>query len=157
MKIIVGVKHVPVRDSVVRIDAAGKWIEEQDLSYEINEPDAYALEAALQVKDRQGGEVVLLCARPERAGQTIREGPRQGSGPGHSRRVRRFGEFGYICVGPRAGRRGGNKDGNAPIFEVVEEGKKFVMEERCEAISVRKICRFSESTSGSASGPKAFS
>ena len=47
MKIIVAVKQVPVRDSVIRIDSAGKWIEEQDLSFEINEPDAYALEEAL--------------------------------------------------------------------------------------------------------------
>ena len=69
MKIIVAVKQVPVRDSAIRIDAAGKWIEEEDLSFEINEPDAYALEAALLLKDQQGGEVVLLCAGPERAGQ----------------------------------------------------------------------------------------
>jgi len=40
MKIIVAVKQVPVRDSVIRIDAGGKWIEEEDLSFEINEPVA---------------------------------------------------------------------------------------------------------------------
>jgi electron transfer flavoprotein beta subunit len=79
MKIIVAVKQVPVRDSVIRIDAAGKWIEEQDLSFEINEPDAYALEAALLLKDQQGGEVVVLCAGPERAGQTIREALAKGA------------------------------------------------------------------------------
>jgi electron transfer flavoprotein beta subunit len=79
MKIIVAVKQVPVRDSAIRIDAAGKWIEEQDLSFEINEPDAYALEAALLLKDRQGGEVVVLCAGPERAGQTIREALAKGA------------------------------------------------------------------------------
>ena len=79
MKIIVAVKQVPVRDSVIRIDAAGKWIEEQDLSFEINEPDAYALEAALLLKDKQGGEVVVLCAGPERAGQTIREALAKGA------------------------------------------------------------------------------
>ena len=35
MKIIVAVKQVPVRDSVIRVDSTGKWIEEQDLSLEI--------------------------------------------------------------------------------------------------------------------------
>ena len=55
MKIIVAVKQVPVRDSSIRIDGAGKWIEEQDLSFEINEPDAYALEAALLIKEKHGG------------------------------------------------------------------------------------------------------
>ena len=79
MKIIVAVKQVPVRDSVIRIDSAGKWIEEQDLSFEINEPDAYALEEALLLKEKHGGEVVVLCAGPERAGQTIREALAKGA------------------------------------------------------------------------------
>ena len=50
MKIIVSIKQVPVRDSQLRIDANGRWIQENDLSFEINEPDAYALEEALQLK-----------------------------------------------------------------------------------------------------------
>ena len=79
MKIIVAVKQVPVRDSVIRIDSAGKWIEEQDLSFEINEPDAYALEEALLLREKHGGEVVVLCAGPERAGQTIREALAKGA------------------------------------------------------------------------------
>jgi electron transfer flavoprotein beta subunit len=79
MKIIVAVKQVPVRDSTIRIDTPGKWIEEQDLSFEINEPDAYALEEALLLKEKHGGEVVVLCAGPERAGQTIREALAKGA------------------------------------------------------------------------------
>jgi electron transfer flavoprotein beta subunit len=79
MKIIVAVKQVPVRDSVIRIDAAGKWVEEDDLSFEINEPDAYALEEALLLKEKHGGEVVVLCAGPTRAGQTIREALAKGA------------------------------------------------------------------------------
>ena len=79
VKIIVAVKQVPVRDSIIRIDTSGKWIEEQDLTFEINEPDAYALEAALLLKEKQGGEVVVLCAGPERAGQTIREALAKGA------------------------------------------------------------------------------
>ncbi len=79
MKIIVAVKQVPVRDSATRIDATGKWIEEQDLSFEINEPDAYALEEALLLKDKHGGEVVVLCAGPERTTQAIREALAKGA------------------------------------------------------------------------------
>ena len=60
MKIIVAIKQVPVRDSAVHIDGNGKWIDEEDLSFEINEPDAYALEEALQLKEKHGGEVVVL-------------------------------------------------------------------------------------------------
>ncbi len=79
MKIIVAIKQVPVRDSQLRVDVAGKWIQEDDLSYEINEPDAYALEEALQLKEKHGGEVVALCAGPSRATQTIREALAKGA------------------------------------------------------------------------------
>jgi electron transfer flavoprotein beta subunit len=79
MKIVVCIKQVPARDSQLRIAAGSKWIEESDLSYEINEPDAYALEEALQLKERQGGEVVVLCAGPARAAQTIREALAKGA------------------------------------------------------------------------------
>jgi len=79
MKIIVSVKQVPARDSSLRVDEDGKWLEESDLTYEMNEPDAYALEEALQLKEKLGGEVVVLCAGPERAAQTIREALAKGA------------------------------------------------------------------------------
>ena len=79
MKIVVAIKQVPARDSQLRIASSGKWIEEADIAYEINEPDAYALEAALQLKEKHSGEVVALCAAPARAGQTIREALAKGA------------------------------------------------------------------------------
>src|SRR6266704_6220784 len=79
MKIIVSIKQVPVRDSQLRIDSSGRWIQENDLGFEINEPDAYALEEALQLKEKHGGEVVALCAGPARASQTIREALAKGA------------------------------------------------------------------------------
>ena len=77
MKIVVAIKQVPERDAPVRI--AGKWIEEADLQYAMNEPDAYALEEALQLKEKNGGEVVVVSAGPERAGSTIREALAKGA------------------------------------------------------------------------------
>lgn len=79
MKIVVAVKQVPVRDSSVHLNSCGKWLEEEDLNFEINEPDAYALEAGLLLKEQHGGEVVVLCAGPERASQTIREALAKGA------------------------------------------------------------------------------
>jgi electron transfer flavoprotein beta subunit len=79
MKIIVAIKQVPARDSQLRIDSSGKWIQTSDLAFEINEPDAYALEAALQLKEKNGGEVVALCAGPASATQTIREALAKGA------------------------------------------------------------------------------
>ena len=79
MKIVVAIKQVPARDSQLRIASSGQWIEEADLTYEINEPDAYALEEGLQLKEKHGGEVVALCAGPARASQTIREALAKGA------------------------------------------------------------------------------
>jgi electron transfer flavoprotein beta subunit len=79
MKIIVSVKQVPARDSNLRIAGSGRRLDETDLSFEINEPDAYALEEALQLKEKLGGEVIVVCAGPERAGQTIREALAKGA------------------------------------------------------------------------------
>ncbi|MCZ2074754.1 MAG: electron transfer flavoprotein subunit beta/FixA family protein [Bryobacteraceae bacterium] len=79
MKIIVAIKQVPVRDSVLQVDASGKWIRESELSFEVNEPDAYALEEALQLKERYGGEVIALCAGPARVSQAIREALAKGA------------------------------------------------------------------------------
>jgi electron transfer flavoprotein beta subunit len=82
MKIIVAIKQVPERDAQLRIDAAGEWIEETGLQFALNESDAYALEEALQLKEKHGGEVVALSAGPDRVGSTIREALAKGADRG---------------------------------------------------------------------------
>jgi len=79
MRIVVAIKQVPARESQLKLDGPGRWLEEGELSFEVNEPDAYALEAALQLKEQQGGEVVVVCAGPERAQSTIREALAKGA------------------------------------------------------------------------------
>src|SRR5580700_4055174 len=79
MKIVVAIKQVPSRDSQLKISASGKWIEDADLTYEINEPDAYALESGLQLREKTGGEVIVICVGPAGASQTIREALAKGA------------------------------------------------------------------------------
>jgi len=79
MKIVVAIKQVPERDAPVRIAASRKWIDESDLQWAMNEPDAYALEEALLLKEQAGGEVVVVSAGPERVGSTIREALAKGA------------------------------------------------------------------------------
>jgi electron transfer flavoprotein beta subunit len=79
MKIVVAIKEVPSRDSVLRVDDSGRWIDTSRLSYEINEPDAYALEAALALRDQTSGEVVAVTVGPARASQSIREALAKGA------------------------------------------------------------------------------
>src|SRR5579859_8102835 len=82
MKIIVCIKQVPERDAQVRISSSGKWIEESDLQFAMNESDAYALEEALQLREKHGGEVIVLSAGPARASQTLREALAKGADRG---------------------------------------------------------------------------
>ncbi|GGG88330.1 electron transfer flavoprotein subunit beta/FixA family protein [Edaphobacter dinghuensis] len=79
MKILVAIKQVPERDAQISVTSDGKWIDESGLSYTINEPDAYALEEALQLREKNGGEVVVLCAGPERVTSTLREALAKGA------------------------------------------------------------------------------
>src|SRR3954451_6518362 len=79
MKILVAIKQVPARDSQLKIASSGRCIQEDDLTHEINEPDAYALEEGLQLKEKHGGEAVVLCFGPDRASQTIREALAKGA------------------------------------------------------------------------------
>ena len=79
MKIVVAIKQVPERDAQVRIDSNGKWIDESDVQFAMNESDAYALEEALQLKEKHGGEVIVISAGPERVGTTIREALAKGA------------------------------------------------------------------------------
>jgi len=82
MNVLVCIKQVPARDSVIRVGGDGRWIEDADLSYEMNEPDAYALEEALRLKEKHGGEVAAVSAGPARAASTIREALAKGADRG---------------------------------------------------------------------------
>ena len=82
MKIVLAIKQVPERDAQVHIAADAKGIDERELQWALNESDAYALEEALQLKEKHGGEVVVVSAGPERVGSTIREALAKGADRG---------------------------------------------------------------------------
>jgi len=80
VNIIVCVKQVPAKDAPLSI--AGNWIKESDIGFEMNEPDSYALEEALRLKEKHGGEVIALSLGPERVNQTIKEALAKGADRG---------------------------------------------------------------------------
>jgi electron transfer flavoprotein beta subunit len=80
VNIIVCVKQVPAKDAPLAI--AGNWIKESDIGFEMNEPDSYALEEALRLKEKHGGEVIALSLGPERVKQTIKEALAKGADRG---------------------------------------------------------------------------
>ena len=78
MKILVCMKQVPQKDAPLKLNESGTWIRE-DVSYEVNEPDAFALEEALRQKEKHSGEVVVITAGPARAQQVLREALAKGA------------------------------------------------------------------------------
>ena len=79
MKIAVCIKQVPTREWQPRLNDDKTWVRDQDVSYEMNEPDAYALEESLRLREKHGGEVVVCSAGPARVQQVIREALARGA------------------------------------------------------------------------------
>jgi electron transfer flavoprotein beta subunit len=79
MKIIVMMKQVANKDAILRINREGTWIEEADLSFEVSESDGYALEEALRVREKLGGEVVVCSMGPQRVKSVIKDALARGA------------------------------------------------------------------------------
>lgn len=79
MKIAVCIKQVVTREWQLRVNDAKTWIRDADASWEPNEPDAYALEEALRLKEKHGGEVIVVSAGPARVQQAIRDALARGA------------------------------------------------------------------------------
>jgi electron transfer flavoprotein beta subunit len=82
VNIAVCIKQVPAKDAPLQITTGGAWIRETDIGFETNEPDSYALEEALRLKEKHGGEVVVISMGPERVKQTIKEAMAKGADRG---------------------------------------------------------------------------
>ncbi|HXT70823.1 MAG TPA: electron transfer flavoprotein subunit beta/FixA family protein [Vicinamibacterales bacterium] len=79
MKIAVCIKQVVTREWQVRVNESKTWVRDSDASWELNEPDAYALEEALRLREKHGGEVVVVSAGPARVAQVLREALARGA------------------------------------------------------------------------------
>ena len=80
MKIAVLIKQVPGSDSSLPIQNDASWIDEEAITYVMNESDNYALEEALQIREQNGnGEVIVISLGPDRVQKVIREGLAKGA------------------------------------------------------------------------------
>jgi electron transfer flavoprotein beta subunit len=79
MKIVVMMKQVANKDAILRINKEGKWIEEADLSFEVSESDGYALEEALRVREKLGGEVIVCSMGAGRVKSVIKDALARGA------------------------------------------------------------------------------
>ncbi|MGB6639247.1 MAG: electron transfer flavoprotein subunit beta, partial [Thermoanaerobaculia bacterium] len=74
MKIAVCIKQVPESEARLRVASDGKWVDEEDLAFVVNESDEYALEEGLTIAEKTGGEVVVFSLGPERVREALRKG-----------------------------------------------------------------------------------
>src|SRR5262245_30985835 len=79
MNIAVCLRQVPSRDWQPHIDESRTHVRDEHASFELNEPDAYALEEALRLKERHGGEVVACSVGSARVAQVLREALARGA------------------------------------------------------------------------------
>src|ERR687893_1921019 len=79
MKIVVMMKQVANKDAILRINKDATWIEEADLSFEVSESDGYALEEALRLREKLGGEVVVCSMGPQRVKSVIKDALARGA------------------------------------------------------------------------------
>ena len=73
MEILVCVKRVPdTAENEIQLNAGGTDIERDDLVYSINEADNYAVEEALQIAGRTGGNVTVVTVGAEEDEEILR-------------------------------------------------------------------------------------
>jgi electron transfer flavoprotein beta subunit len=73
MNIVVLVKQVPDTWAERKLDASDKTLDRASVDVVMNEIDEYAVEEALQIQEREGGEVTIVSMAPERGVETIRK------------------------------------------------------------------------------------
>lgn len=73
MRVAVCLKQVPDTEARLRVARDGRWVDEEDLPFVINESDEYALEEGLRLAETSGGEVVVFSLGPERVREALRK------------------------------------------------------------------------------------
>lgn len=75
MKILVCIKQIPDMESRFKVAAGGKWYDEADLAYRLNEYDEYAVEEAVRLKEQLGGvpDITVISIGSDRVGEALKK------------------------------------------------------------------------------------
>ena len=83
MEILVCVKRVPdTAENEIEVNRDGTDIERDDLVYSVNEWDNYAVEEAIQIRDKVGGSVTVVSVGDEESEEVIRRQMAMGADKG---------------------------------------------------------------------------
>jgi electron transfer flavoprotein beta subunit len=76
---VVCIAQVPDTETRIKIGGDGRHIDETSIKYIVSPYDEYALEEAIRVKEKQGGDVTVLAFGPDRVQQALRESLARGA------------------------------------------------------------------------------
>ena len=79
MNSVVCISHVPDTESRIKIAAGGQKIDEAGLKFIVSPYDEFALEEAIRLKEKSGGDVTVVTFGPDRAQQALREALARGA------------------------------------------------------------------------------
>lgn len=82
MKICVLIKQVPDKDSKIVINSDSKSVDTTNITNIMNESDNYALEEALLLKEKHGGEVIVCSLGPQSSNEIIKTALAKGADKG---------------------------------------------------------------------------
>ncbi|MFH2091966.1 MAG: electron transfer flavoprotein subunit beta/FixA family protein [Pseudomonadota bacterium] len=83
MEILVCVKRVPdTAENEFELNGAGNDLERDDLVYSVNEWDNYAVEEAIQIVDREGGNVTVITVGDDDSEEVLRREMAMGANNG---------------------------------------------------------------------------
>jgi len=82
VEIVVLVKQVPDTESIIQIGEDNVSIKTDDIKWVMNPYDELAVEAALQIKEAQGGTVTILSMGPDKTVEVIRTALAMGADTG---------------------------------------------------------------------------
>ena len=83
MEILVCVRRVPdTSENEIQLNSAGNDIERDDLVYSVNEPDNYAVEEALQIVAKAGGNVTVVTVGSDEDEEMLRREMAMGANHG---------------------------------------------------------------------------
>ncbi|MDR3629612.1 MAG: electron transfer flavoprotein subunit beta/FixA family protein [Desulfocapsaceae bacterium] len=73
MNILVSIKQVPDMESKFKVNKEGTWYDGADLAWRMNEYDEYAVEQAVQLKEKTGADLTVICIGPERVKEAMKK------------------------------------------------------------------------------------
>ena len=79
MNSVVCIAQVPDTETRIKIGGDGRHIDETGIKYIVSPYDEYALEEAIRLKEKQGGDVTVLAFGPDRVQQALRESLARGA------------------------------------------------------------------------------